>query len=517
LTANDVEGDDELGGRPAPKDMTRRTLDSLAWASSGAIIQTFLQIGVLLVLARLLTPQDFGVIGAATLVLGFTQVFWQLGVGPALIQRPAITREHMETAFTTSIILGLVFATGIFFASPAISDFFGMPRLLSVLRATTVVYLLGGISLVAESLLRRELRFKQVALIQLAAYVGYGVVSIALAILGAGVWALVGGHLTRATIETGLVLKNSPHPKRIFVHRSVLRELLSFGSGVTAAQIANYCALQGDNFVVGRMLGAGPLGVYGRAYNLMAMPANLFGSAVDTVLFPAMAKVQDEPTRFAAAFRRSMAVTALIGLPISALTFVLAPEIVQVVLGSQWTGAESALRILALGIFFRTGYKLGGSVARAKGLVHRIAWRQGVYAVTVVAGAWIGASTLELRGVAYAVLISLAVIFALLTQLALKASGLSVGSLIKANLPILLFTAVVLGVAYASAEVVRMVETPEILVLVSVTAVSVGIAAALGKWMPGLFLGEDGLWGLRTINSYAKQKLSARRGKKVTT
>lgn len=497
--------------------MTRRTLDSLGWASSGAAAQTILQIGVLLALARLLSPDDFGVVGAATLVLGFTQIFWQLGVGPALIQRPTITREHIETAFTSSIILGLVFATGVFLAAPSISSFFGMERLTSVLRATTIVYVLGGLILVAESLLRRELRFKQVAIVQLSAYVAYGIVSIVFAILGAEVWALVAGYLAQAITEAVLVLKLSPHPKRLHLHRSVLRELLSFGSGVTAAQIANYVALQGDNFVVGKTLGAAPLGVYGRAYSLMTMPANLFSSAVDTVLFPAMAKVQNEPERLATAFRRSMAITALIGLPVSSLTFILAPEVVRVLLGDQWTGVIPLLQILAFGVFLRTGYKLGASVARAKGFVHRIAWRQGVYAVAVIAGSWIGSALFGLSGVAYAVLLALVLIFGLLTWLGLSATGLTLRSLVAVHIPPLLLASAVLVVAYLGARSMRSLDAPDIVTLVSVTAVSLGVAGALARWMPSTFLGEDGLWGVRTIGAYILGRLPGRRGKKAVS
>lgn len=490
--------------------MTRRTLDSLAWSSSGAIAQTVLQFGVLLVLARLLTPADFGVVGAATLVLGVTQIFWQLGVGPALIQRPTIAREHIESAFTSSIVLGLLFAGAIFLLAPAFADFFRIPRLTPVLRATTAIYLLGGVILVAESLLRRELRFKQIAIVQLSAYVAYGVVSITAAALGAGLWALVVGHIAQSLTEAILVLRAQPHSKRLHLHRAALREMLSFGSGVTAAQIANYCALQGDNFVVGKLLGARALGVYGRSYNLMAMPANLFGSAVDTVLFPAMARVQSEPQRLATAFRRAIALTALIGLPLSAITFVLAPEVVDVLLGEQWAGVVPVLRILALGIFFRTGYKLGASVARAMGKVHQIAWRQGAYAAAVVGGAWIAGSAFGLRGVAWAVLASLALIFLLLMHLAMRVTGVTPKDLLGLHLPPLALSCLIFGVTLALATAGRVADVPSVLILVGATGVSLGVAVLAGRTLPGVLLGDEGVWGLRTLGRFFLEKLPNR-------
>src|ERR687893_336111 len=119
------------GSEPA---MTRRTLDALVWSSSGAAAQTVMQLAVLFALARLLAPEDFGVVTAATLVLGFTYLFWQLGVGPAVIQRETLTRAHLETAFTFSFALGVVCGLTVLAAAPAIEAFFGIDQLAAVLR-----------------------------------------------------------------------------------------------------------------------------------------------------------------------------------------------------------------------------------------------------------------------------------------------------------------------------------------------------------------------------------------------
>ena len=495
-----------MSERPS-KQMTRRTLDAMAWSSAGAVAQTVMQLAVLLILARLLTPSDFGVVGAATLVLGFTQIFWQLGVGPAIIQRPELTRAHLETAFTTSIILGLVFGAAIYLVAPSLAAFFDIGRLTDVLRVTTIVYLLGGLILVAQSLLRRELRFRQIAVIQLSAYAAYAVVAITAAILDAGVWSLVAGLLAQAVTEAAMVLAMQPHSKRLGLHRSVLRELLSFGSGVTMAQISNYIALQGDNFVTARVLGAGPLGLYGRAYGLMTMPANLFSSAVDTVMLPAMSKVQAEPQRLASAFKRSLAVTAVIGMPLGSLTFVLAPEIVTIALGDQWSGAVPALRILGLGMFFRIAYKLGASVARAKGRVHRIAWRQTVYAVAVVGGSWVGAETLGLEGVAIAVLGALALIFVLLTQLGMWVTGVTLREMIAVHLPGLALAVVTFAGAASSAALLREAGAPALVTAAGTTLVTFGVIVVLSRWKPGVFLGEDGGWGIKTLGGYVRGRL----------
>jgi PST family polysaccharide transporter len=172
--------------------------------------------------------------------------------------------------------------------------------------------------------------------------------------------------------------------------RNEIRQLLSFGTGLSMAQVANYFALHSDNLVVGRWLGAGALGIYGRAYHFLVMPANLIGNMADKVLFPAMSSVQTDHVRLRRAYFRTVGIIAMITLPLSGALIVLAPEIVQLVLGPQWSDVVAPFRILAISLVFRTGYKISDSLVRATGAVFRSAWRKVIYAITVFAGAWIG-------------------------------------------------------------------------------------------------------------------------------
>ena len=160
------------------------------------------------------------------------------------------------------------------------------------------VFPLQGLGVAAESLLRRELRFQWLANLDVSAYaIGYGLVGIALALAGWGVWALVAGQITQGLLRTGvLLIYRRPSLRQPFDLRA-FRDLVYFGGGFTVARAANYVAVQGDNLVVGRFLGPQALGFYGRAYSLMSAPAYSFGNVLDQVLFPAMAKVQHDPQR----------------------------------------------------------------------------------------------------------------------------------------------------------------------------------------------------------------------------
>jgi PST family polysaccharide transporter len=278
-----------------------------------------------------------------------------------------------------------------------------------------------------------------------------------------------------------------------------------FGGGFTAARIGNYLGVQGDNLVVGRWLGAEALGIYGRAYQLMASPAMLVGQILDRVLFPAMAKVQDSADRLRAAYRRGVALIALVMLPLSAVLYVLAPEVVHLLLGPAWAGAIVPFQIFSLGLLFRTSYKMSDSLARATGAVYRRAWRQWVYALLVIGGAGLGAAW-GLAGVAACVLAAIAVNFFLMAQLSLGLAGMGWRSFLAAHVPAGTL-ALILGLEiWGAAAVLRSWHLGSLAVLAASGAVLVLSALVLLRLLPQVVLGEDGLWMLKTLAAYLPGK-----------
>src|SRR5262249_14337073 len=157
--------------------------------------------------------------------------------------------------------------------APAIADFFQNDQVTSVLRVIIIVFPLSGVTVVAESLIRRHLRFRKLVQIEVIAYaISYGIVGISLALLGFGVWSLVGAYIVEEIIKAIALLVAQPHPKKPQFNIKAAQELFSFGAGMTITNIFNYFAVQGDNLIVGRWLGMAALGLYGRAYNLMRIP-----------------------------------------------------------------------------------------------------------------------------------------------------------------------------------------------------------------------------------------------------
>lgn len=479
--------------------MTERTLGGLFWAFLGTGSQAVLQILVLVVLARLLTPIDFGIVAAAMVVIGFSAIFSHLGVGPALVQRRELTPAHIRVGFVISILLGFAFAGLIWLLAPALAVFFQVETLTPVLRVLAWVFPIQGLATVAESLLQRELRFRALAVADVVSVaVGYGAVGIVLAVLDWGVWALVAAHLGQNVLRTLLLLLMQPHAKAPLLERRACAELLYFGGGFAAGRVSNYIALQGDHLIVGRWLGALALGLYSRAYHLMTGPVVLLGQVLDKVLFPAMAHVQDRRDRLADAYRRGVALIAIVIIPGSAVACILAPELIYILLGPDWHEVTLPFQILATAMLFRTSYKMSDSLSRATGAVYRRALRQTAYAALVILGAWIG-HFWGLAGVAVGVVAAVAGNFLLMAQLSLSLTGLTWRTFAAAHLPGLVLGTLIGLTTAGTAWLLRSVEISPFLVVLGSLAAT--LPCLLVVWrLPDLFIGRDGRWMLEQLS-----------------
>jgi O-antigen/teichoic acid export membrane protein len=462
----------------------------VAWGSGAAAV---LKVVVLVVLARLLSPEDFGVVSAALIVIGFSLTFSQLGLGPALVQRPILEPRHVSTAFVASTIIGFLVAGLVWLAAPLLAEFFRMDGFAPVVRGLALLFPIKGISSVAENLLQRDLRFRFLANSDvLTNSVGYGLTAIALAFLGWGPWALVIAQLTQATMRAVIVMGVSrpllsPRPSW-----DAFRELMGYGAGYSVASIGVIAANQVDNMVVGRWLGAYALGLYSRAYQLMAVPSALLGDVLDKVLFPTMARVQDDPQRLASAYLQGTGLIALVTLPIGVVAAVLAPDLVTVTFGSRWEALVPPFQVLVVGMMFRTSYRMSDSVSKATGMVYSRAWRQALYAGLVFLGAWIGRAE-GLTGVALGVLGALFINYLVMAQLSLRVGQISWLRFAKVQMPALRLAIILGAVTLATTTATRQLGLPPIagLLLGSAAAAS---SAALVAWLaPTFAVGEQGM------------------------
>ncbi|MBD9373703.1 lipopolysaccharide biosynthesis protein [Rhizobium sp. ARZ01] len=464
------------------------------------------EVVALFVLARLLSPHEFGLYAAALVVIKFSAIFENLGVAPAIVQLPALDERHLRVGFTLALLLSFVVAGLVWFGAPAIANMLRVADLTPVVRGTCVVFLCQGVAMVAQAVAQRALRFEWLAAVDAVAFaVGFVVAAPVFALLGWGIWALVGALVTQNILRMVVLLLGQPHPKRLLLERRAIGDLLYFGGGFTLARICNYLATQADRLVVGRWLGAEALGVYSISSQLVTTPAVIVGQILDRVLFPTMALVQQEPARLARAYRSAVATCALVVLPGSVVVAIAAPELVFVLLGPGWDAVVAPLQILAVGMLFRTSYKLSDSMSRATGVVYARAWRQAIFVIAVVLGSVIG-QLWGVSGVAVGVVAAVAANFILMAHLSLRVTGMQWSEFVAAHIPGLALAGVVGAASWVVADQLRQAEVTPLIFLLNV-AIAAGITGLVLCWLlPSLFLGRDGQSVVRLVAGLVLQR-----------
>ncbi|WP_188078353.1 lipopolysaccharide biosynthesis protein [Aquicoccus porphyridii] len=395
------------------------------WVFAGKLGNQVITLGIVMILARLLTPQDFGVVAASQVILTLSQVVVRFGIGAYLIQAEALTPRIVGTAQTLMLTVALLISVILFSFAGPIGDAINVPELVQIMPILLASFMLSAAINPSASLLSRDMDFKFLAQTEISSQaIGYGGVAVALAALGFGFWALILGTLAQTLMRAVLVFWRMPVWPNHSMTMSEIKPMLRFGGGVFLAQLMSNTAQRVDNLVITSVMGPAALGFYGRAYSLMEISNKLIGSVFRETLFSGFSKKRREGQGHGrdSMFLMAHAFAAFLILPIMALMWLLAEEIVWVILGPKWDAAVPVLEILALGMYFRLGYKVSGTFILSEGAVYSLALRNLAYAVLVAAGALIG-SRWGLPGVAWGVFGALVIHFVSMTTTALNFSG----------------------------------------------------------------------------------------------
>lgn len=413
----------------------RRVITAAHWRFASSAIQGVLQLGVGVLLARRLPPADFGVMALAAVVIGFSTLAADLGLGPALIQRHPMTARHTRVAFTVSLLAGGMLSLTIFASAGLLARALDAPTLRSVLRVEAWLFVIAAFGSTALSLLRRSLQFRRLFVIESGSYVvGYALVAVGMAYAGFGVWSLVWGALVQRFLTSGLAVLWGRHPLKPLVARTELRDLLGFGLGASLNQLVHYIARNGDNVVAGRGLGTAALGLYARAFNLMAVPLSYVDNVMWSVLFPALAQIHRDPRRFRQAYLLSVQVTCLVTVPLVAALAVAARPLILTLYGERWAGTVIPLQILCFAGPFRGIYNVAGAVSHAAGRVYAEMVRQVGFAVLVVAAS-IAGLRYGISGVAAGDAVAMVVMSFWMGQLSIRISGCSRREFLAVQIP----------------------------------------------------------------------------------
>ena len=306
-----------------------------------------LQIACTTVVARRVPPSAYGLMGMAAVAIGFVGLFRDLGTTNAIIQRRDIDDGLLTSVFWLNMSMGLAVAAACWLSAPWVALFYREPALVGILRVLSFLFPISSLSAVHSALLIRDLRFGRIAAIDLIGGTAGLAVTVTAALLGAGVWSLVMNLLAITAACVVVAIWARPWWPRLSFSWTQIRSISGFGLNLSAYNIVNYFARNADNMLVGKYLGAAPLGYYALAYNIMLFPVQAVGQTLGRVLFPAFASMQRDHARFRHAYLRASATTAFFTFPLMAGAAVLAPELIALFLGPRWWPVAPVLRVLA--------------------------------------------------------------------------------------------------------------------------------------------------------------------------
>ena len=343
-----------------------------------------------MVLARLLGPKEFGLVGMVTAFTGVLNLFRDFGLSSAAVQRTSVTEEQISTLFWINMLAGALLGLLAVAMAPVIAAFYHEPRLFSVSVVLAAGFLFNAAGVQHSALLQRQMRFTALAVIGVVSLIVGTAIAIGGAKAGYGYWALVAMTVTSplvCTIGCWLATGWVPGmPQR----RAGVRSMMRFGGTLTLNGLVAYVAYNAEKVMIGRFWGADAIGIYGRAYQLVNIPTDNLNSAVGEVAFSALSRLQDDPSRMKSYFLKGYSLVMAMTLPMTIACVVFADDVVFVLLGPKWKDAVAIFRLLAPTILIFALINPLGWLLFSLGLVRRSLKIALVVAPTIIAAYVLG-------------------------------------------------------------------------------------------------------------------------------
>jgi O-antigen/teichoic acid export membrane protein len=402
----------------------------LLWLLSGRMASAVLSLLSTAVLARLLTPSDFGVFAAALVVLALANVLFDGAFGVNLVRKAELRDEDIRTTLTTALGIAALVTISVCLMAPAAERFFGFLGLALVQSAASAAIPFKAVFAVASAQLQRERRFSAIAAASLLGqFCGYILLAIPLSLTGAGVWALAAALVTSAAVEAAvgtILVRLSFRP---CWDRQALRDIAGT-SLFSLSHLFNWAANAGANTVVGRLMGAADLGLYSRGWKLLDLIVAATATPLSKVLLPAFAQLNGQPEQLREAFLRILGIVLPAYALLSVLFALQSPAIVELVLGNQWSGAIPVVQILFAALLPRCAFKVSENFAMAIGRSSAAAARQGIYAALMAGGALLG-TRYGVSGVAIGVSAAVSIFYLLSMSYAVRIGRIRISSVVS--------------------------------------------------------------------------------------
>jgi O-antigen/teichoic acid export membrane protein len=352
--------------------------NAVKWSGFSQFGRHFFQIVTSIVLARLLLPEDFGLIGMAFIVIGFLNIFKDLGTSAAIIQKLDISERLLSSVFWLNLLVGLFISLTVFAFSNLICKLFNDIRVGPVLSVLSISFFITGLGNVHQALMEKKLLFKKLAKIEIVAIFISSFLGIFFAIEGFKVWSLVIQNLSALLLTSVLLWFNEKWHPSYFIKINELKGLSRFSSFLTGFNFFNYFCRNADNFLIGKYLGAANLGYYNLAYRIMLYPMQSITVVISRVMFPLYSRINEDHERFRVIYIKVSQAIALITFPLMILLMVVRKEFVLNVFGKNWQSAEILILILAPVGMIQSIDATVGSIYQATGRTD-IMFKWGIY------------------------------------------------------------------------------------------------------------------------------------------
>lgn len=344
-----------------------KTVSAMIWSSIGKFGAMGISFVSNMVLARLLMPQDFGVIGMLHIFIAISEVFILGGFGQALIQKKNPTHVDYTTVFYWNLFASIVLYWVLFLCGPAIARFYDMPQLCKVLRIQSITLIISAFSVVQTNQLMKQLRFKALSIRTLFAATAGTAVAIIMALRGFGVWSLVASSLVTSFVGVLLLWGQSKWRPTLEFSWQSFKELFAFGGLMALSSLVDklYSELQG--LIIGKRYSATDLGYYSQAHKLEQVPTSAISQIVSQVSFPVFSTMQDDKARLLAGVRKNLSAVSYLNFAVSILLMVVGAPLIRLVYGPNWDPAIPYFQILCFAGMMYTTNSLNNQVIKALG------------------------------------------------------------------------------------------------------------------------------------------------------
>lgn len=342
-----------------------QALNGISWSLADKAVSQGVGFVINILLARLLLPKDFGLLGMVVVVIGFAAIFQNFGLGSAIVQKKDLTNEDLNSVFWFNLMMGVGLTALIYFSAPLIAAYYGIPGLQPIGELLSLTYFISALNVVQISLLRRKMDFRRIFIVNASATLISGGIAVFLALTGWGVWSLVWKMLIFSIVTNIVLWVSSNWRPALSWSKDSLSQIMKFSLPLLGTQSLNYWVRNADNLLIGKYLGDNALGFYNQSYRIMLIPVSQISGVVSSVLFPSLAQIHDDRKRIKAIYLKVTKILSFITFPMMFGLCALAEPFVLNVLGTKWMPMVFVLQCLSVVGAFQSLGTLSGNVFMA--------------------------------------------------------------------------------------------------------------------------------------------------------